>query len=188
MANVNLCFFIGNLTRDPESFKLPNSDTVCCEFAIAVNRKWKDQSGEQREEVTYLDCKAFAHRAEVIAQYVRKGNPIFVSGYMKQDRWEDKGGGGNRSRMWVIVENFQFLGDPPARGDDNRSGATSPDAQQTQRQHPQRPAQGGVGTYNNPIVERPRSEQSGGGGGGYDFPPQRSGGGATWNPDENIGR
>jgi single-strand DNA-binding protein len=66
---------------------------------------------EDREEVTFVDCAAFGKTADNINTYFKKGKPIFVEGRLKYDSWEDKQGGGKRSRLTVVVENFQFVGD-----------------------------------------------------------------------------
>jgi single-strand DNA-binding protein len=109
MASYNKVLLMGNLTRDPQLKYLP-SQTAVCEFGVACNRKYKLQSGEQREEVTFVDCSAFAKTAELINQYFSKGKPIFIEGRLKYDQWEDKQGGGKRSKLSVHVDNFHFIG------------------------------------------------------------------------------
>jgi single-strand DNA-binding protein len=109
MANVNKVILIGNLTRDPQLKYLP-SQTAVVEFGLATNRKFKAANGEDREEVCFVDCSAFGKTAEVINQYCQKGRPLFIEGRLKFDSWEDKQGGGKRSKLTVVVENFQFLG------------------------------------------------------------------------------
>ncbi len=80
------------------------------EFGLATNRKFKAASGEDREEVCFVDCIAFGRTAEVINQYCQKGKQLYIEGRLKFDSWEDKQGGGKRSKLSVVVENFQFLG------------------------------------------------------------------------------
>src|SRR5207249_1605545 len=80
---------LGNLTRDPQLKYLP-SQTAVVEFGMAMNRKFKTQSGEMKEEVTFIDCSAFGRTAEVINQYCHKGNLLFVEGRLKYATWEDK--------------------------------------------------------------------------------------------------
>src|SRR3954468_11547962 len=109
MSNFNRVFLMGNMTRDPQLKFLPSQMAVA-EFGIATNRKFKTQSGEDREEVTFVDCSAFGRTAEVINQYFNKGKPIFIEGRLKYDTWEDKNGGGKRSKMSVVVERFEFIG------------------------------------------------------------------------------
>jgi single-strand DNA-binding protein len=109
MASFNKCLLMGNLTRDPELKFLP-SQTAVTEFGVACNRKFRTKEGEDREEVTFVDCTAFGKTAEVISQYMSKGKPIFIEGRLKFDSWEDKQGGGKRSKLTVVIENFQFVG------------------------------------------------------------------------------
>ena len=109
MASFNKVILMGNLTRDPQLKYLP-SQTAVVEFGLACNRKFKTQAGEDKEEVTFVDCTAFGRTGEVINQYFTKGKPIFIEGRLKYDQWEDKQGGGKRSKITVVVENFQFVG------------------------------------------------------------------------------
>jgi single-strand DNA-binding protein len=109
MANFNRIILVGNLTRDPQLRYLP-SQTAVVDFGLACNRKFKLQSGEDREEVMFIDCSAFGRPAEIINQYCQKGRPLLVEGRLKLDQWEDKQGGGKRSKHVVVVENFQLLG------------------------------------------------------------------------------
>ena len=107
-ASFNKVMLMGNLTRDPQVKQLPSNTTVV-EFGLAVSRKFKTAAGEDREEVAFVDCSAFGRQAETISQYCTKGKPIFVEGRLKFDSWDDKGGQGKRSKLSVVVENFQFL-------------------------------------------------------------------------------
>ena len=108
MANLNKVMLIGNLTRDPDLKYTPGNQAVC-EIGLAVNRKYRTKEGEEREETTFVDCEAWGKQAEVLKQYMSKGRPLFVEGRLKLDTWEDKDGG-KRSKMRVVIENFQFLG------------------------------------------------------------------------------
>lgn len=136
---------MGHLTRDPQ-LKMLSSNTAVCEFGIACNRKFRTQQGEEREEVTFVDCSAFGKTAELINEYFSKGKPIFIEGRLKYDTWDDKNGGGKRSRLTVSVQNFQFVGgrDPEeggdARGPQRRQEAPTPRQRQQQGQ---RTPQGG---------------------------------------------
>lgn len=109
MPSFNKCIFLGNLTRDPQLKYLPNQ-TAVVEFGIAVNHKFKTAGGEDREDVMFLDCSCFGKRGEVINQYFTKGKPILVEGRLKYDQWEDKQGGGKRSKHSLVVEQFTFVG------------------------------------------------------------------------------
>lgn len=107
MANLNKVFLMGNLTRDPEVKYLP-SQTPVCEFGLAVNRTWTGQDGVKKEETTFVDCTAFAKQAELLGKYKKKGDPLFIEGRLKLDQWEAQDGT-KRSKMRVVIENFQFL-------------------------------------------------------------------------------
>jgi single-strand DNA-binding protein len=109
MANFNKVMLIGNLTRDPELRVTPKG-TAICTFSLAVNRKFRDESGADREEVTYVDIEAWGRAGENISKYCTKGRPLFVEGRLRLDQWEDKNTKEKRSRMKVVCENFQFLG------------------------------------------------------------------------------
>src|SRR3954463_10829271 len=149
MASFNQVILLGNLTRDPQLRHIPASNTAVTDFGIACNRRFKGQNGEDREEVTFVDCSAFAKTAELISQYFTKGKPIFIQGLLKLDTWEDKQGGGKRSKLSVVVEQFQFVG---GRDGGGQGGGGGGDASYD--------AEGGSG---------------GGGGGGYTRGPQRGG-------------
>lgn len=115
MATFNKVLLMGNLTRDPELAYTPSQVPVC-KFGLAVSRRYRTRSGEDREDVLFVDCTAFEKRAELIHQYCQKGRPIFVEGQLKMDTWEDKSSGQKRNKLYVIVENFQFLGGRDAGG------------------------------------------------------------------------
>ncbi len=124
MASFNKVMLMGNLTRDIEIRHTP-SNTAIGNFGLAVNRKYKTQSGEQREEVAFIDCEAWGRTAEVMAQYLSRGRPVFIEGRLKFDQWDDRNGGGKRSKLSVVVDNFQFIdaGEGPQGGDNGSSGS-----------------------------------------------------------------
>ena len=121
MASYNKVILLGNLTRDPQLSYTP-SNTAVVEFGLATNRKWKDQAGQQREEVCFADCQMYGRRAEVINKYLHKGDALFVEGRLKFDSWQAQDGT-KRSKLRVVVETFEFIGggkgrpaDAPAQG------------------------------------------------------------------------
>jgi single-strand DNA-binding protein len=144
MASFNKVFLMGNLTRDPVLRYTPSQMAVA-DFGIAANSKYRTKSGEDREEVTFVDVTAWGKQAEVINQYFQKGKPIFVEGRLKYDTWDDKQGGGKRHKLTVTLENFQFIG-----GRDGGAGGGGQSG-------------GGGGTY-----------EQGPGAGDYDEAPPRS--------------
>src|SRR5262245_20381944 len=116
MANFNKVILAGNLTRDPELRYLPKG-TAVAQFGLAINRTWKAETGETKEEVTFVDVDAFARTAEVISQYMKKGRPILIEGRLKYDQWDDKQSGQKKSKLRVICESFQFIdGNRPPEG------------------------------------------------------------------------
>ncbi len=108
MANFNKVILAGNLTRDPEMRYTPKG-TAVARFTLAINRTWKSESGENKEEVTFVDIDAWGRQAEVISQYVKKGRPLLVEGRLKLDQWEDKNTHQKQSKLRVILESFSFL-------------------------------------------------------------------------------
>ena len=110
MPSLNKVLLMGNLTRDPELRVTPKG-TPICQFSLAINRKFKMESGESREEVIFVDIEAWGKQGETIAKYVTKGRPLFVEGRLRLDSWEDKTTKEKRSRMKVVLEGFEFIGD-----------------------------------------------------------------------------
>lgn len=109
MANLNTCHFIGTLTRDPELRVTPKG-TAVCSFSLAINRKWKDEGGGEREEVSFLEFEAWAKAGETISKYCEKGKQLYVQARAKQETWEDKDTQKKRSKIKFIVDGFQFIG------------------------------------------------------------------------------
>jgi single-strand DNA-binding protein len=108
MANFNKVILAGNLTRDPENRFTPKGTQIAT-FGLAVNRRWKAETGEVKDEVTFVDVEAWGRQAEVICQYLKKGRPILLEGRLRYDSWEDKQTKQKRSKLNVVLENFQFL-------------------------------------------------------------------------------
>lgn len=108
MASFNKVILLGNLTRDPEMRYLPNNTPVV-ELGMACNRRFKDAQGQDREEAMFIDCAAFGKQAETLNQYCHKGDLLLIEGRLKLDTWEDKQGGGKRSKHRIAIENFQFM-------------------------------------------------------------------------------
>jgi len=133
MANFNKVILAGNLTRDPALRYTPKG-TAIAEIGLAINRKWKSETGEAKEEVTFVDVAAYGRTAEVIGQYLKKGRPIMIEGRLKLDQWDDKATGAKRSKLRVVCESFEFLdsgnrgseGDAPAAPRAPRPAASAP--------------------------------------------------------------
>jgi len=137
MASYNRVILMGNLTRDPELRTLPNSETQVCDFALAINRRWKDADGDDHDEVVFVDCAAFGKTGQTIGENLTKGRPIHIEGRLKFEQWEQEDGQ-RRSKIRVVVEQFRFVdrkpsNDQPAqrngRGKRRTGGKSSREAQ-----------------------------------------------------------
>ena len=112
---------MGNLTRDPETRVTPNGATIC-KIGLAVNRSYTAQDGTKKEEVTFVDCDAFGKTAETISRWMAKGKGILIEGRLRMDQWDDKTTGQPRSKLGVVIDNFQFVG---GRGEGDAADAGS---------------------------------------------------------------
>lgn len=110
MANFNKILLLGNLTRDPQLSYLP-SNTAVVEFALAITRKYYAQDNQLKEEVCFIDCRAYGKSAENLNKFCKKGNPLFVEGRLTFDFWTAKDGS-KHSKHRVTVESFQLLNKP----------------------------------------------------------------------------
>lgn len=107
--SVNIFIAMGNISRDMELRYTPKG-TAVCDNSLALNRTWTNEVGEKMEEVAFVDFVAFGRTAEVISQYFKKGSMIHLTGYIKQETWQDKQTGANRSKLKMMVERFAFCG------------------------------------------------------------------------------
>jgi len=115
----NKVVLMGNLTRDVE-IRYSQSGSAIGNTAIAVNRKWKSQTGEAKEEVMFVDLTLFGRTAEIANQYLRKGRQVLVDGRLNLEQWTAQDGS-KRSKHTVIVENLQMIG---SRDDAQNSNST----------------------------------------------------------------
>ena len=111
MGNFNKVILMGNLTRDPELRYTPKGQAVA-KFGVAINRTYKTEAGETKEEATFVDVEAWAKQAELLGQYFKKGSPIFLEGRLKLDQWDDKTTGQKVSKLRVVLERLEFVGGP----------------------------------------------------------------------------
>jgi len=109
MANLNKVFLVGNLTRDPE-LRYIQSGTAVLDLGLAVNRRTKSADGTWGDEVAFIDVTVWRKQAENCAEYLSKGRPVLVEGYLRMDQWQDKKTGEKRSKLKVTAQNVQFLG------------------------------------------------------------------------------
>lgn len=103
---INKAILYGNLTRDPEVRSLPSGIQVA-EIGVATNRVWKDKNGAKQESTEFHNVVSFGKQAELIAQYLRKGSPIFVEGRIQTRSWDGQDGA-KKYRTEIVVDNFQF--------------------------------------------------------------------------------
>ncbi len=123
MSSYNKVLLMGNLTRDPEVRYTPKGNAVT-DLGLAVNRAYTLDSGEKREEVTFVDITVWGRQAELAGQYLHKGRSVFIEGRLQLDSWEDKNTGEKRNKLRVVCENMRFIG---SRGDSQgREGAPIP--------------------------------------------------------------
>jgi single-strand DNA-binding protein len=124
MASLNKVFLIGNLTKDPELRYTPNG-TAVTNLRIAVNRRFKDRTGELKEDTCFVTVTAWDKQAEICNQYLQKGRQVFVEGILilQSRSWEttDKQ---KRSTIDVRAERIQFLG--PKGMESINGGSESP--------------------------------------------------------------
>lgn len=131
MPSLNKVHLIGNLTRDPELRVTPKG-TAICQFGLALNRQFKGEDGQMRDETTFVDCEAWSKAGETIAKYCTKGKLLYCEGRLKLDQWDDKTTGQKRSKIKIVVENFQFLGGRDSGGEGHQADAPS-DIDQTRK-------------------------------------------------------
>jgi single-strand DNA-binding protein len=124
MASFNKVILMGNLTRDPELRYTPKG-TAVAKVGLAVNRTWKSETGETKEEVTFVDIDVFGRTAENVSQYMRKGSPMLIEGRLRYDTWEDKQTNQKRSKLAVVADTVQFLGSP--RSAEGQAGESRPE-------------------------------------------------------------
>src|ERR1019366_7168285 len=124
-ANMNCVILAGNLTRDPELKFLPSGSAVC-NFSMAMNRKWKAQNGEWKDEVNFVGVVVWGKSGEACGEYLKKGSPVLVEGRLQSRSWE-AADGQKRSILEVVATRAQFLsGGPRREGGAPASGGGAP--------------------------------------------------------------
>lgn len=122
---INKAIVYGNLTRDPELKSLPSGIQVC-EFGVATNRVWKDKNGAKQESADYHNIVVFGKQAELVKQYLHKGNGVFVEGRIQTRSW-DAQDGTKRYRTEIVADRIQFGpksgGTYQPAGDDEKKGS-----------------------------------------------------------------
>jgi single-strand DNA-binding protein len=142
MSSFNKVILMGNLTRDPE-IRFTQNQMAICKVGLAVNRRFKDsKTDEWREEPTFVDVTIFGKRGEAFEKYHRKGASAFLEGELRLDNWEDKNTGQKRSKLYVVADNWEFVGGSKDGGGGGGGGGGG----QAQRE-PAGASSGGYGDY-----------------------------------------
>ena len=158
MASFNKVILLGNLTRDPDLRYTPKGQAVA-RLGLAVNRKYTAESGETREEVTFIDIDAWGKQAEVISQYLKKGRALLVEGRLKLDQWDDKNTGQKVSKLRVVLESFQFVDGPRGGAEGGPGGAPgSAPAPVSGPARPARPSSPAPAPGDSPVGDGPPAE------------------------------
>ena len=105
----NKVILMGNLTRDPET-RFAQSGTAVVNFGLAVNERFQGSDGQWQDRPTFIDVTMFGKRGEAFAKFHNKGEPAFIEGKLRLDTWEDKNGGGKRSKLYVVGDHWEFVG------------------------------------------------------------------------------
>ena len=158
---MNKIILVGNLTRDIE-LRYSQSGSAIASFGLAVNRTWRDQSGEKKQEVMFIDVSVFGKSAEIANQYLSKGKKVLIEGRLKLEQWQDKNGG-NRSKHAVVCENFEFLDTKDGKSSQNMgTGSDFGGNQQNYGQQNQ-----SFGGQDNFVGRQQSGNQNQGGSGGH---------------------
>jgi single-strand DNA-binding protein len=126
MANLNKVQLIGNITRDPEVKYTPKGSAVT-DLGLAINRFYTTETGEKREEVTFVDVTLWGRQAEIAGEYCKKGRSVYIEGRLQLDSWEDKATGQKRNKLRVVGDSMQLLGPKPggSSGHDEEGGSAN---------------------------------------------------------------
>jgi single-strand DNA-binding protein len=112
MSSFNQVILLGNVTRDPELRYTPKG-TAVTELGMAMNRVYTAESGEKREDVTFVDVTLWGRTAEIAGEYAKKGRPVMIEGRLQLDSWDDKQSGQKRSKLKVVGESLHLIGSRP---------------------------------------------------------------------------
>jgi single-strand DNA-binding protein len=167
MADLNRVFLMGRLTQDPE-LRYTGTQIAVTELRLATSRSWTGKDGERREDTLYIDVTVWNRQAENCCQYLRKGSPVHIEGYLKLDTWDDKTTGKKQSKVRVEADRVQFLG---SRREDGGNGSSGGDDYGAPAREPRRapsdsradngsggrsyPASGGSGASRRPAAAAP---------------------------------
>ena len=123
--NINRVTITGNLTRDPE-LRTTAGGTAVCTLGVAVNGRRKDQSGQWVDKPNFFDVVVWGAQGQNCANYLAKGRPVAIDGRLDWSSWEDKNGGGKRSKVQIVADTVQFLGSREGGGQQQGAGNGAP--------------------------------------------------------------
>lgn len=116
MASVNKVILIGNLGADPETRYLPSGDAVTT-IRIATSESWKDKTtGEKKEATEWHRISFFGRLAEIAAEYLKKGRPVYIEGRLRTNKWKDKDGN-DRYSTEIVANEMKMLGSREGMGE-----------------------------------------------------------------------
>ncbi|MBO4649134.1 MAG: single-stranded DNA-binding protein [Lentisphaeria bacterium] len=160
-ASLNKVLLIGNLTRNPEIRYTPGGSAVC-EFGIAINRRFMQANGQEKEETCFVDITVWGKQAESSSRFLQKGSSVLVEGRLVYDQWTEKETGNKRSRLRVYAERVQFLDrrDAAPQGGENDGAPQQYGQPQQQGGYSRfRSQQPGAGPYGGPVQQQPPRQQ-----------------------------
>jgi single-strand DNA-binding protein len=161
MANLNKVMLIGRLTRDPEVRTFSNGGKVA-KFGFAVNnRKKNTQTGQWEDVPVFLDIEVFnrgefGKQADLVEQSLRKGKQVFLEGHLRMDTW-DAQDGQKRSKLMVVVDNFQYLEPKDGYSSGSSSATRAPSAARQPASNG--PSSNGADYYEEPASVEPPAER-----------------------------
>lgn len=127
MASLNKVILLGNVGKDPETRYMPSGEALCT-FSMATTEVWKDKQGQKQERTDWHRVEFFGRQAEVAAEYLKKGNPVYIEGRVQYDQWDDKQTGEKKYSTKIKGDRLQLLG--------GRSGGTNPHPPPSTPSHP----------------------------------------------------
>ena len=162
MASLNKVLLMGNLTRNPEIRYTPGGSAVC-EFGMAINRRFMQANGQEKDETCFVDITVWGKQAESSSRFLQKGSSVFVEGRLVYDQWTEKDTGNKRSRLRIYAERVQFLDRRDAaspQGGNADAGASYESAPQQSGGYSRfRSQQPGAGPYGGPVQQQPPRQQ-----------------------------
>lgn len=171
MASLNKVFLMGNLTREPELRYTPGSNFAVCEFGLAVNRRFMQANGQEKDETCFLDIVVWGKQAETCQRYLQKGSSVFIEGRLLYDQWVEQATQKKRSRIRITAERVQFLSS--TRRDDGMPAEAAGPAEDPTRQgyaSPRPAYQPRQGGYQRQQYSEPPQQIYRGGNGGAPAP------------------